>query len=98
MHHPTKIATCCYCGKRAALVLRGKVRHELACSGCGAPLHDMKMLKTPAPEKAVRKHQPLLKPPKLKIPKKKKKNRLRPAYLIGKVFDELEDVFDDIFD
>lgn len=42
----TKIATCCYCGSRSALVLTGKVRHELACSTCGAPLHLLKMLKT----------------------------------------------------
>ena len=40
-----KIATCCYCGTRAALILRGKERHELACSTCGAPLHEMKMLR-----------------------------------------------------
>ena len=44
----TKIATCCYCGTRAALVLKGRDRHELACSSCGAPLHDMKMLRTGA--------------------------------------------------
>lgn len=41
----TKIATCCYCGTRAALVLRGRDRHELSCSACGAPLHDLKMLR-----------------------------------------------------
>jgi len=40
----TKIATCCYCGTRAALVLRGKDRHELSCSACGAPLHDLKIM------------------------------------------------------
>jgi uncharacterized Zn finger protein (UPF0148 family) len=42
----TKIATCTYCGTRAALVLEGSERHELACSACGAPLHDLKRLKT----------------------------------------------------
>jgi hypothetical protein len=41
-----KIATCCYCGTRAALVLTGTDRRELACSNCGAPLHDLKMLKS----------------------------------------------------
>ncbi len=41
-----KIATCCYCGTRAALVLTGTERRELACSSCGAPLHDLKMLKS----------------------------------------------------
>ena len=44
MGYPTKIATCCYCGTRAALVLSGKTRHELACSSCGAPLHELKKL------------------------------------------------------
>lgn len=44
----TKIATCCYCGTRAALVLKGEARHELACATCGAPLHEMKMLRRDA--------------------------------------------------
>ena len=40
----TKIATCCYCGARAALRLdRG--RHELTCATCGAPLREMKALR-----------------------------------------------------
>ncbi len=39
----TKIATCCYCGTRAALVLEGG-RHELSCGTCGAPLHLMKAM------------------------------------------------------
>lgn len=42
-----KIATCCYCGTRAVLVL-DRVRHELACAGCGAPLHDLKSLPQPS--------------------------------------------------
>ncbi len=41
MSYGTKVATCCYCGTRAALVLRGKQRHELSCASCGAPLHNM---------------------------------------------------------
>lgn len=40
-----KIATCCYCGARAALRF-DRERHELACANCGAPLHEMKALKT----------------------------------------------------
>ena len=39
-----KIATCCYCGTKAALVLRGKDSYELSCGSCGAPLHDLKRL------------------------------------------------------
>ncbi len=42
----TKIATCCYCGTRAVLALKGEVRHELACTKCGAPLSKIKMLPT----------------------------------------------------
>lgn len=38
-----KIATCCYCGTRAVLVFES-ARHELTCSACGAPLHDMKFM------------------------------------------------------
>lgn len=39
----TKIATCCYCGARAALVMDTD-RHCLTCSSCGAPLQDLKTL------------------------------------------------------
>ncbi|KNG95665.1 hypothetical protein [Pseudaestuariivita atlantica] len=53
MPHPTKIATCCYCGTRAALVLKGRERHELACSACGAPLHNLKMLPSAKAKGAV---------------------------------------------
>jgi len=44
-----KIATCCYCGTKAALILRGKDSHELSCGSCGAPLHDLKRLPVDAP-------------------------------------------------
>ena len=44
MPQTTKIATCTYCGTRAALVLKGNTRHELACQACEAPLHDLKRL------------------------------------------------------
>ncbi len=55
MPHGTKIATCCFCGTRAALVLTGRDRHELSCSACGAPLHNLKMLRSDAVEKGSRK-------------------------------------------
>ena len=48
MLQTTKIATCCYCGTRAALVLGKAMRHELACSACGAPLHELKRLRCDA--------------------------------------------------
>ncbi len=49
-----KIATCCYCGTRAALVLRGEGRHELSCAACGAPLHNMKAIPQPRNDAAIR--------------------------------------------
>lgn len=49
-----KIATCCYCGTRAALVLRGAGRHELSCAACGAPLHEMKAIPQPRSDTAIR--------------------------------------------
>ena len=60
MHPTNKIATCCYCGTRAALVLTGEVRHELACASCGAPLHDIRLARTAArgttPVRSMRAH------------------------------------------
>ncbi len=98
--HPTKIATCCYCGTRAALVLTGRDRHELACSSCGAPLHDLKML----PRKkqgdrelvrpsAVRRQPQASHRPKAR-PKKRKSKMRRFADLFEDAFDVIEDIFD----
>ena len=99
-----KIATCCYCGTRAALVLRGNDRHELACSSCGAPLHNLKMLpKRPEPvtaraatptrpePKAVHPKQPHPKPKKVK---KRKKRKGLFAKIAEELWDEIEDIFD----
>lgn len=52
-----KVAKCCFCGTRAALVLRSAGRQELCCQSCGAPLHNLKRLKvdegSSAPARAV---------------------------------------------
>lgn len=101
MPHDTKIATCCYCGTRAALVLTGRDRHELACAGCGAPLHNLKALRPPEQRKgqrelvgapASRRVPPRGKPDPYKRRKKKKKSLLKRA------FEEALDVIEDIFD
>ncbi|WP_424975111.1 hypothetical protein [Dinoroseobacter sp. S124A] len=47
MHEHTKVATCSYCSARTMLVPSARDGHELACGSCGAPLHEMKWLKTP---------------------------------------------------
>ena len=99
-----KIATCCYCGTRAALVLRGNDRHELSCSSCGAPLHNLKMLPisggrvtaraaTPSRRapKAVHPKQPHPKP--RKVEKRKKRKGLFKR-LADDLWDEIEDIFD----
>lgn len=108
MPHGTKIATCCYCGTRAALVLKGKVSHELACASCGAPLHDLKMLRVDAmditafsrkaPKRKAEPRSVIPKPvwkQKRKRPKKVKKRRKSMA---KRFFDEAFDVIEDIFD
>lgn len=99
-----KVATCCYCGTRAALVLRGKERHELSCGSCGAPLGRLKMLPNgsaratapaatptrPEPKKAPRK-------PERKEVRRPKKRKHRKG-LVRKVFEEIWDEIEDIFD
>lgn len=86
-----KIATCCYCGTKAALALRGKHQHELSCSNCGAPLHEMKMMPI-HPAKPVKSapHRPV------KSKKKRKIKRRPPIHrrIFAEIIDEIEDLFD----
>lgn len=98
-----KIATCCYCGTKAALVL-DRERHELSCSSCGAPLHDLKRMPkdsyAAAPRRSTSKKR---KPSKYKYesydePKPYYKRRKRRKSLFKKVFEEAFDVIEDIFD
>lgn len=99
-----KIATCCYCGTRAALVLRGNDRHELSCSSCGAPLHDMKMLPI-APEQAAAptarpaRHRPEKPARETRYTQPKRPKKSRKTKSLGrKVAAELWDFIEDIFD
>jgi hypothetical protein len=85
------------------LVLRGKERHELACSACAAPIHVMKTM--PRDPKVRVETQPVShrKPPKSKhsykdtAPRKPSK-RKRKASLLSWVLDEAKDAIEDIFD
>ncbi|MDV7141627.1 hypothetical protein R3X27_02920 [Tropicimonas sp. TH_r6] len=98
MHKNMKVATCSYCGTRAALVL-GRERHELVCSSCGAALGALKSLKD---ERSARKPgqgdvymSPASQKPKKGKPSKKKKSKKRGVkHLFGKIVDEIEDLFD----
>lgn len=96
MGYPTKIATCCYCGTRAALVL-DRARHELTCAQCGAPLHNLKMLPVEKPvaepTQPVRRPKPQVAKPK-KAGKVKKKKGFRLKNLVEDVFDIVEDILD----
>lgn len=100
MPQGTKIATCCYCGTRAALVLTGETRHELSCACCGAPLHDLKMMPAArsevAPKPAVQirgKSAKAGNTPGRKVKKKKAKKRGM-RWFLDEAFDVLEDIFD----
>jgi hypothetical protein len=94
MAYPKKIATCCYCGTRATLVLGGTEQHELKCSNCGAPLHDLK--KIPKGRKGDRE---LVKtkvshlPEPARKPKKGKRKKLFKS-VFSEAFDLIEDIFD----
>lgn len=100
-----KVGTCNYCGTRAALVLRGDKRHELACSNCGAPLHDLKFMPKqpePAQPSAARKshrafpassHQRAMSK-RDKPGKKHKKKKSKVAGLWGDIWDIVEDIID----
>ena len=100
--YPTKIATCCYCGVRAALVLSGTTRHELACSSCGAPLHDLKMLpcNSTGDRVLVRPSNLRSAPHKSKKPvkKKAKRKKLRWGEMIEDVLEDAFEIIEDIFD
>ena len=101
----TKIATCCYCGTKAALVLRGGDRHELTCSNCGAPLRALKYL----PQTEARSATPVARPPKRKYdnthtdrhpprPHKRRKGKTFGKKMLSGLWDVIEDVVDEVFD
>ena len=91
----TKIATCNYCGTRAALVLQGNDRHELACSACGAPLHDLKHMPVHRAESERHlKHDLRGKKPKKPKRAKKSKYKKKKKSFLFEAFDLIEDIFD----
>ncbi|WP_341861956.1 hypothetical protein [Gymnodinialimonas sp. 57CJ19] len=106
MPHATKIATCCYCGRRRTLRLTAREGHELACGACGAPLHEMKWLKPPeARREGVKRSPETIAPhghrPKdraVERPKKGRKKKKRRSSIWKKALEEAFDVIEDIFD
>ncbi|MDP5361102.1 MAG: hypothetical protein NWP79_02990 [Paracoccaceae bacterium] len=104
----TKIATCCYCGTKAALVLRGKDRHELTCGNCGAPLRALKMLPKatveaatprPAPAHPANRHRAERYPDyDVARPKKRRKTKSFGRRVMSGLWDVIEDVVEEVFD
>lgn len=109
-----KIATCSYCGTRAALIL-DQGRHELVCTACGAPLHDMKAM--PKTHDTPRRHPPAGVTPKhrgarrrvkvdwaaerahaLGNERKRKPRRKSRKSLAYRVLDDLWDGIEDLLD
>lgn len=104
-----KIATCSYCGTRAALIF-DEGRHELVCRACGAPLHEIKSMPQ-SPDRKKKKYAP-------GAAEKQRMRREAEAEVRGerrakpapqrsrkqrktfgrRVFEELWDVVEDIFD
>lgn len=87
MSRDIRITTCCHCGTRAALTLRGSERHELSCSACGAPLSTMKRLRADHADRPRR-----AKPPKPVPPLSRRKSLWRKA--LHEAADAIEDLFD----
>jgi hypothetical protein len=107
MPYQTKIATCSYCGSRQTLTLSARSGHELACGACGAPLHEMKWLKSDRDAGAAKRS------PRKPAPHgrsdceigwneaaraRKRKKRKKRKGLLREVFEEAFDVLEDIFD
>nr|WP_315898788.1 hypothetical protein [Tateyamaria omphalii] len=77
-------------------MLTGRNRHELACSSCGAPLHDLKMLpKKKSGDRELVRPSAIRQSARPKPTKKKyKKRKSRWKDIFEDAFDIIEDIFD----
>ncbi|MHA7889060.1 hypothetical protein [Roseicyclus sp.] len=113
MPDQTKIATCSYCGRRQTLKLTARDGHELACGACGAPLHEMKWLKSPQPDRPVKRSPRAPAPHGGPLPRggwqgeegwqghadpRSRKKPKRRKSLWKKAMEEAFDLIEDIFD
>lgn len=69
-------------------------RHELVCSGCGAPLHNIKKLPS---DKVGKGHHDLVGHTGHAVPKKSKRKKRQKSFG-RRFFDELIDVVEDLID
>ena len=100
-----KMATCHYCGTRAALILRGQERHELSCANCAAPLHDLKIMpRRDDPQRAVRRaprpapssHARAMSRVEPRRSRRPKKSFMR--WAVEELWDVIEDAIEDVID
>lgn len=90
----TKVATCSYCGTKAALVI-DRDRHELSCSSCGAPLHDFKQLPKREDRQSLPQAARYGSHRGKEMPKRKKKKKKSFGHRFAEgLWDVIEDVLD----
>ncbi|NSX56555.1 hypothetical protein [Parasulfitobacter algicola] len=94
----TKVAKCCYCGTKAALVLSGRHRHELACSACGAPLHDLKIMPKNHGGKSTKAYGTPRNRKYTEPAERPQRRRRKKKGLAHRFFEEAFDLVEDIFD
>lgn len=75
------------------MVLKGTERHELSCSNCGAPLHDLKKL----PKRKVVERK-VSYSGNTGFNERKPRKKKRKKSLFSRALDEAWDVIEDIFD
>ncbi|WP_299349669.1 hypothetical protein [uncultured Shimia sp.] len=78
-------------------MLKGKARHELACSTCGAPLHELKQMpssRRDAPREKIRVIEVAVSRERPKNKKKHKKRKSWSKKFKEELFDAIEDIFD----
>ena len=93
-----KVATCNYCGTRAALVLKGRVQHELACGTCGAPLHEIKQMPSRTSKSTRSASRPADSHDRAMSKKSYRKKEKKRQSWTSRAFEELFDIVEDIFD
>lgn len=98
------VATCCYCGTHAPLVLTGEGRRELSCQSCGAPIRRLKALPiaraadgaepSSRPKRRPRPSRPDRPEPPRRRPPRRRRRSPRWMHMLNELVDELEDLID----
>ncbi|MEM8582324.1 MAG: hypothetical protein AAGF50_14100, partial [Pseudomonadota bacterium] len=85
---------------RSMLVPTAREGHELACASCGAPIHELKWLKSPSPKAKKSKASPSNggyrqnKHDRRSYTRRKKKRKPTWKKALEEAFDLVEDIFD----